>query len=187
MDLHRLFGSNARRIGDALKSIWPLRSPKSRKNNPGTPILVPSKILWGGMWHNPRLLQKNKMMSVVYVSRWRREWDSNPRYSFPHTRFPSVRLKPLGHLSRCLLLKGQDDFCKRARPRGQRFPQPIEGTSEFTSPQARAAAMAMAGRKPETVQCSRAPELADRSHNVCGSAPVGPAAATLPRYSSCSV
>ena len=31
--------------------------------------------------------------------RWRREWDSNPRYSFPHTRFPSVRLKPLGHLS----------------------------------------------------------------------------------------
>jgi hypothetical protein len=30
---------------------------------------------------------------------WRREWDSNPRYGFPHTRFPSVRLKPLGHLS----------------------------------------------------------------------------------------
>src|SRR5213593_322133 len=30
---------------------------------------------------------------------WRREWDSNPRYGFPYTRFPSVRLKPLGHLS----------------------------------------------------------------------------------------
>jgi hypothetical protein len=30
---------------------------------------------------------------------WRREWDSNPRYAFTHTRFPSVRLKPLGHLS----------------------------------------------------------------------------------------
>jgi hypothetical protein len=30
---------------------------------------------------------------------WRREWDSNPRYGFPHTRFPSVRLKPLGHPS----------------------------------------------------------------------------------------
>lgn len=39
---------------------------------------------------------------------WRREWDSNPRYGFPHTRFPSVRLKPLGHLSGGLLLKGQD-------------------------------------------------------------------------------
>ena len=31
---------------------------------------------------------------------WRREWDSNPRKSYPLTRFPSVRLKPLGHLSR---------------------------------------------------------------------------------------
>jgi hypothetical protein len=39
-------------------------------------------------------------------SGWRREWDSNPRYSFPHTRFPSVRLKPLGHLSGCTSLEG---------------------------------------------------------------------------------
>ena len=30
---------------------------------------------------------------------WRREWDSNPRYAFTYTRFPSVRLKPLGHPS----------------------------------------------------------------------------------------
>ncbi len=30
---------------------------------------------------------------------WRKEWDSNPRYAFTHTRFPSVRLKPLGHPS----------------------------------------------------------------------------------------
>ena len=30
---------------------------------------------------------------------WRRERDSNPRYGFPHTRFPSVRLQPLGHPS----------------------------------------------------------------------------------------
>ena len=30
---------------------------------------------------------------------WRREWDSNPRYACTYTRFPSVRLKPLGHLS----------------------------------------------------------------------------------------
>ena len=32
-------------------------------------------------------------------ARWRRGWDSNPRLSFPNTRFPSVLLKPLGHLS----------------------------------------------------------------------------------------
>src|SRR5271154_2004174 len=30
---------------------------------------------------------------------WRRGWDLNPRLSFPNTRFPSVLLKPLGHLS----------------------------------------------------------------------------------------
>lgn len=30
----------------------------------------------------------------------RREWDSNPRYTFMYTRFPSVLLKPLGHLSK---------------------------------------------------------------------------------------
>ena len=29
----------------------------------------------------------------------RRKGDSNPRYSFPYTHFPGVRLKPLGHLS----------------------------------------------------------------------------------------
>jgi hypothetical protein len=57
---------------------------------------------------------------------WRREWDSNPRYGFPHTRFPSVRLKPLGHLSGCPLLKGHGNFCKGARPRWRKFQQLIE-------------------------------------------------------------
>src|ERR1700738_3763939 len=54
---------------------------------------------------------------------WRREWDSNPRYSFPHTRFPSVRLKPLGHLSVCPLMTGRDKFCKGAQPRRRIFQQ----------------------------------------------------------------
>src|SRR5882757_4623386 len=57
---------------------------------------------------------------------WRREWDSNPRYGFPHTRFPSVRLKPLGHLSGFPLLKGQDAFCKGARAGDRKFPQLLE-------------------------------------------------------------
>ncbi len=30
---------------------------------------------------------------------WRRERDSNPRYSSPYTHFPGVLLQPLGHLS----------------------------------------------------------------------------------------
>jgi hypothetical protein len=34
---------------------------------------------------------------------WRRGRDSNPRYGFPHTHFPGVRLQPLGHPSmRCM-------------------------------------------------------------------------------------
>ena len=31
--------------------------------------------------------------------KWRSGWDSNPRDSFPSTRFPGVFLKPLGHRS----------------------------------------------------------------------------------------
>ncbi len=31
----------------------------------------------------------------------RTERDSNPRYAFTYTRFPGVRLQPLGHLSNC--------------------------------------------------------------------------------------
>jgi hypothetical protein len=36
------------------------------------------------------------------VLNWRREWDSNPRYGFPYTRFPSERHQPLGHPSATL-------------------------------------------------------------------------------------
>jgi hypothetical protein len=65
-----------------------------------------------------------KQRFILYFNRiWRREWDSNPRYGFPHTRFPSVRLKPLGHLSVCLLMTGRDDFCKRQRSRRRAFHQ----------------------------------------------------------------
>src|SRR4051794_23167429 len=62
-------------------------------------------------------------LNLPQCERWRREWDSNPRYSFPHTRFPSVRLKPLGHLSGCPLLKGRDDFCKWSGGKPSRSPK----------------------------------------------------------------
>ena len=57
------------------------------------------------MGSKSRLLQtltaKNSVNSVPTQGlKWRRGWDSNPRYACTHTRFPSVRLKPLGHLSR---------------------------------------------------------------------------------------
>ena len=41
----------------------------------------------------------NMLVSGSSRPRWRREWDSNPRYGCPYTRFPSVRLQPLGHPS----------------------------------------------------------------------------------------
>jgi hypothetical protein len=59
-----------------------------------------------------------------FLRRWRREWDSNPRYGFPYTRFPSVRLKPLGHPSRAL----QCAQYSPARPRNKlakRFAQTL--------------------------------------------------------------
>ena len=43
-------------------------------------------------------MQSSKNTSY-FNSIWRREWDSNPRYGFPYTRFPSERLQPLGHPS----------------------------------------------------------------------------------------
>jgi hypothetical protein len=48
------------------------------------------------------------------VLNWRREWDSNPRYAFTHTRFPSVRLKPLGHLSGTGPLLTRPCACRKA-------------------------------------------------------------------------
>ena len=41
----------------------------------------------------------NLTIDDFWIKKWRRERDSNPRYSFPYTRFPGVLLQPLGHLS----------------------------------------------------------------------------------------
>src|SRR5262249_24079084 len=54
--------------------------------------------------------QKHETRQIL--SSWRREWDSNPRYGFPYTRFPSVRLKPLGHPS---VAQGNIALAARAR------------------------------------------------------------------------
>jgi hypothetical protein len=45
---------------------------------------------------------------MVSVFLWRREQDSNLRYHCWHTRFPSVRLQPLGHLSKLLSYSSKD-------------------------------------------------------------------------------
>ena len=57
-----------------------------------------SRNVGSGVGRKPPPL-KRPSESTAYRIYWRREWDSNPRYAFTHTRFPSVRLKPLGHPS----------------------------------------------------------------------------------------
>ena len=51
---------------------------------------------WGQKARSIRNYQHNQLIKRDIR---RREWDSNPRYACTYTRFPSVRLKPLGHLS----------------------------------------------------------------------------------------
>lgn len=41
----------------------------------------------------------DKLVAVSDHPMCRKRWDSNPRYAFTYTRFPSVLLKPLGHSS----------------------------------------------------------------------------------------
>ena len=47
-----------------------------------------------------RVSLRRTRLSIFLSCRWRRGWDSNPRYTFwAYTRFPVVPLQPLGHLS----------------------------------------------------------------------------------------
>ena len=46
------------------------------------------------------IARRLKAQSLRGAINWRRGRDSNPRYGFPHTHFPGVRLQPLGHPSR---------------------------------------------------------------------------------------
>ena len=97
------------------------RGPVGRFSEPIGAGLTRAKR--GGVGVQPGVQSKiSKNINEINVI-WRREWDSNPRYGFPHTRFPSVRLKPLGHLSGGPLLKACANFCKRRRRRRHPFPQ----------------------------------------------------------------
>ena len=42
---------------------------------------------------------------------WRRGWDSNPRYGFPHARFRGEYFKPLSHLSAAVAIHRNKGFC----------------------------------------------------------------------------
>ena len=60
---------------------------------------------------------------------WRREWDSNPRGALTPTRFPSVRLKPLGHPSNSAAL-----YPRLGRTQGSRSFKPSLFPSKLPRP-----------------------------------------------------
>ncbi len=80
----------------------PTRPPRVR-THPSTPPIHPPTA--GS--HPPSPLSAPRSLRPVAPPRsdehrkatWRRGRDSNPRYGCPYTRFPSVLLRPLGHLS----------------------------------------------------------------------------------------
>ncbi len=55
--------------------------------------------LWVVKWAEPSAFTHGLNPKPGEQTRWRREGDSNPRYGFPYTHFPGVRLQPLGHPS----------------------------------------------------------------------------------------
>ena len=81
------------------KSTGPERNRRQRehfecRSTPGGHRLSPQNP------GNPALFGDQYGTGECYRKKnWRRDRDSNPGYAFTHTRFPSVRLKPLGHLS----------------------------------------------------------------------------------------
>ena len=66
---------------------------RGRRSRLAEPEIAPriEAISWLRLNHRTR---RNIIRAV-----WRRERDSNPRYGFPYTHFPGVRLQPLGHPS----------------------------------------------------------------------------------------
>ena len=90
-------GKSETRLRTAVRSLWrKMHSPAPIESNRGGL----AKFSYAKCWAKSAGSRGFRGLSVRFAEIWwRREWDSNPRYGFPHTRFPSVRLKPLGHLS----------------------------------------------------------------------------------------
>jgi hypothetical protein len=68
-------------------------STSSHRAPSTSPVLAVFQPAWFSAMYSSAVDEPGRM------GFWRREWDSNPRYGFPYTRFPSERLQPLGHPS----------------------------------------------------------------------------------------
>jgi hypothetical protein len=67
--------------------------------------------------------------SYQKLNSWRRGRDSNPRYGFPYTHFPGVRLRPLGHPSVLGSVKRTQPrrILPARRGRKRRAPRAVDG------------------------------------------------------------
>ncbi len=87
-------------------------SRANRSNLPGLPVRSPGRFpprndllayecarAFGARPSFIEVRSRRFAASPLRAAKWRRVRDSNPGYGFPHTRFPSVLLKPLGQLS----------------------------------------------------------------------------------------
>ena len=90
--------------------MWYQASPRQRLARPSAQrsattetLCVERASIVADLWPKIRRFSalsadlKKYYISITY--QWRRGWDSNPRYGCPYTRFPGVRLRPLGHPS----------------------------------------------------------------------------------------
>ena len=57
-----------------------------------------------------RLAEVMSFALAACAVQWRRGRDSNPRWTFAHTHFPGVLLRPLGHLSKCAPRQSEADW-----------------------------------------------------------------------------
>src|SRR6516164_845211 len=111
--------------------------------------------------------QRLKIYSQFQLD-WRRGWDSNPRYGFPYTRFPSVRLKPVGHLSGPEKSRGQySGRVSGYNPRGSRATEVRDITDDPQSLlwQRRRSPRRNTQRFPQPKR--HAPQPAARNHSIC--------------------
>ncbi|GGC80983.1 hypothetical protein GCM10010994_43750 [Chelatococcus reniformis] len=70
--------------------------------------------------------------------KWRREGDSNPRYGFPYTHFPGVRLQPLGHPSARARQRRTQTLRRDARPKARCAPSTTRPPLRTRTPKAHA-------------------------------------------------
>ena len=94
--------------------IWKTKAPPSRVRYPVR--------MYKALYNAGKPIFKLLILFGYLI--WRRERDSNPRYGFPYTHFPGVRLQPLGHpsVATCKVRRLPGTGPERGRQKGLAMP-----------------------------------------------------------------